>query len=102
MTTEILCSGIAAFSAIMVAAINSRMAKAAKRAEEHAGIRSEESLLQMKQVNAIGELCLCIARALRESNIANGNVKSGMEAVTLASESYNDFLRKTTAGQVGA
>lgn len=111
---QIICAVLAAFSAVMVAVVNNRSQKAAKRAEEReeatmefererdkreekrSRMRQRETMLILQMLDATAQLSDVSANALTNGH-NNGNVERAREAFAKATEEYEAFKREVAA-----
>lgn len=98
--TEIICALIAAMATIITSVVGVTNARATKKAESHAALRQRESLLSLRMMDATLQLSVVTSNALTNGH-NNGNVERAREAAKRAAEAYEDFLRETTAHEVG-
>lgn len=96
---EVICSLIAATSAVAVAFIGRKYAKDQKKIEARAEARARESRLSMNFMAANAKLCVGTALAIKRGH-CNGELDAGLEAVAKAEEGYEEFLRETTADRI--
>ncbi len=97
---EIICAAIAGVSSIIAACIGVGAARATKRSERRAQLRQHESLLSLRMMDATLQLSVVTANALTGGH-NNGNVERAREAADKVAREYEDFLRETTAHEVG-
>lgn len=98
--TEIICSVIAAAAAIICAFLARKNALHDAKEEKRQALRRKESLLSMEMMDATMQLCVVTANALTGGH-NNGNVERAREAEKAAAEKYRQFMRETTAYEVG-
>ena len=102
MTGEIatiICSVIAAASAIAVAVIEKRAARERESTMKRAERRMKESRLSMDLMYASCGLAMDTAKALRDGH-TNGTVDGDLEGAKKARDAYESFLRDEAASAV--
>ena len=97
---EVICAVIAAAATVICAYLTKHVSAQSTRAEKRQALRREESLLSMEMMDATMQLCIVTANALTGGH-NNGNVERAREASKAASEKYRQFMRETTAYEVG-
>lgn len=95
----IICSVIAAASAIAVAAIEHRAARERETTLKRAERRQKESRLAMDLMYASCGLAMDTAKALRDGH-TNGTVDGDLEGAKNARSAYESFLRDEAAAAV--
>ena len=95
----IICSLIAAASAITVAVIEKRAARDRKSTEKRAERRARESRLSMDMMYAACGLAMDTAKAMKEGH-TNGTLEGDMENAIKARSAYEDFIRDEAAQAV--
>lgn len=90
---EVICAIIAAVSAVMVAYIGRKTELRAKKSEDRANLRQEESLLQLELMNANTQLTQAIGNAVLGGH-NNGNVAIAKKNVEDALAKYQEFHNK--------
>ena len=98
--TDIICAGISGVCAVAVAFIGRQMSIEAKKSERHSELRRRESLLSLEMMDATLKLSVVTANALTGGH-NNGNVAVARERAGSAGEKYEQFLRETTAYEIG-
>ena len=98
--TEVICTIITAISLIVVAMIGENVKKANDKADHRGELRREESLLSLRMMDATLQLSVVSANALTNGH-NNGNVETSRKAAEQVSRDYADFMRRTTAYEVG-
>ena len=89
--TEIICTGLTAFSGIVVAWIANKTSKESARMEARAEQRRKESRLALQMQHANTELTVGLAMAMKHGK-CNGEVEEGLTAVKEANKAYEAFL----------
>lgn len=89
----IICSIIAAGSAIAVAVIENRAQKERESAEERAERRQKENRLSMDLMYATCGLAMDTAKALRDGH-TNGTVDGDLDSAKNARAAYENFIRE--------
>lgn len=100
MSAEIICALIAGFSSVLTAFIGFSVKRSDKRAEKHAKLRQRESLLSLRMMDATLQLSVVTSNALTGGH-NNGNVERARETAQKVAAEYEDFMRETTAHEVG-
>lgn len=95
----IICSLIAAGSAIAVAVIENRAQKERESAAKRAERRQKENRLSMDLMYATCGLAMDTAKALRDGH-TNGTVDGDLEGAKNARAAYESFLRDEAAAAV--
>ena len=95
----IICSLIAAASAIAVAVIESRASHDRASAEKRAERRAKESRLSMDLMYATCGLAMDTAKAMKEGH-TNGTLAGDMEEAAKARAAYKSFLMDEAAHAV--
>ena len=95
----IICSLLAAASAITVAVIEKRAARDRKSTEKRAERRARESRLSMDMMYAACGLAMDTAKAMKEGH-TNGTLEGDMENAIKARSAYEDFIRDEAAQAV--
>lgn len=98
--TEIVCAAISGLCAVGVAVIGGQLGRAAKRSEHSSELRRRESLLSLEMMDATLKLSVVTANALTGGH-NNGNVAIARERASGVSEKYEQFMRETTAYEMG-
>lgn len=97
--TEIICSAIAAVSAIAVAIVGKNIHQSNARMEERAKLRQRESMLSLKMMDATLQLSVVTSNALTGGH-NNGNVARAREAAEKAAAEFEQFMREVTAHEI--
>lgn len=97
---EIICACIAAGATIVASAVGVCVARSNKRIERRAALRQRESLLSLRMMDATLQLSVVTANAVTGGH-NNGNVERAREAASKVADEYEDFLRETTAHEIG-
>ena len=97
---EVICAAIAALSTIIVAVIGTNVKKSNDKAERRADLREKESLLSLRMMDATLQLSVVTSNALTGGH-NNGNVERAREAAQKVAYDYEEFMRQTTAHEVG-
>ena len=97
---EIICATIAAISAVAVALVGKSVKRSNDKAERRAALRQEESLLSLRMMDATLQLSVVTSNALTGGH-NNGNVERARDAAQKVAYDYEEFMRKTTAHEVG-
>ena len=95
----IVCSGIAAAAAIVVAVIETRAAHERKSTERREARRARESRLSMDLMYASIGLAMDTAAALRDGH-TNGTLDPDLDKARAARAAYDAFLRDEAAAAV--
>lgn len=95
----IICSIIAAASAIAVAIVEARAGRERKKTQERAERRARESRLSMELMSATCELSVVTAIALRDQH-TNGTLEPALEKARKAQDDYQTFLKDEAARAV--
>lgn len=94
--STIICSVIAAASAIAVAVIEKRATRERSSAEKRAERRAEESRLSMDLMYATCGLAMDTAKAMKEGH-TNGTLEGDLESAKNARAAYEAWLRNEAA-----
>lgn len=89
--TEIICTGLTALSAVLVAWVSSKTTKQSAKLDAQAEQRRQESRLALKMQHANTELTVGLAMAMKHGK-CNGEVEEGLQAVRDANKAYEAFL----------
>ena len=95
----IICSGIAAAAAIVVAVVENRAARERKSVEKREARRARESRLSMDLMYASIGLAMDTATALRDGH-TNGTLDPDLSRAREARAAYDAFLRDEAAAAV--
>ena len=87
------CAFIAAIAAVLSAAVSARADRRSKNSESMSEMRRRENLLMMDMIHANIRLSVGTAAAIKNGR-ANGELESGLEAVSRCDEKYNEFMRE--------
>lgn len=98
--TEILCAFISGLCALGVAIVGGQLGLASKRSERTSQLRRRESLLSLEMMDATLKLSIVTANALTGGH-NNGNVAIARQRAGDVSEKYEEFMRETTAYEIG-
>ena len=107
---EIVCSLISAVGVIVVAIIQFRSAKKAKRIEDEENkrhievkkleeMRQRESRLSMDMMHSTAKLCIGTALAIKRGK-ANGELEEGLKYVNKSIISYENFLKDVASEEI--
>lgn len=107
---EIVCSLISAVGVIVVAIIQFRSTKKAKKSEEEENkrhievkkleeIRQRESRLSMDMMHSTAKLCIGTALAIKRGK-ANGELDEGLKYVNKSIVNYEKFLKDVTSEEI--
>lgn len=95
---EIICAIITGVAAIICAAMAAQASKREKREraeqeriDRRAEQRAKEDRLQLAMINALSQLTVGVAMALKRGH-CNGEVEDGLKAVQQTSREYEQFL----------
>lgn len=97
---DVICAIIAAVATIVVAVVGVRVKRSNDRAESHAKLRQKESLLSLRMMDATLQLSVVTSNALTGGH-NNGNVERARNAAQKVADDYEEFMRETTAHEVG-
>jgi len=98
--TELLCAAVSGLCAIAAAFAGCQASRASARSERSSALRRRESLLSLEMMDATLKLSVVTANALTGGH-NNGNVALARERAGGVSEKYEQFMRETTAYEVG-
>lgn len=98
--TELLCAFISGLCAIAVAIIGGQLGRASRKNEHTSELRRRESLLSLEMMDATLKLSIVTANALTGGH-NNGNVAIARRRAGDVSEKYEEFMRETTAYEIG-
>lgn len=107
---EIACSLISAIGVIVVAIIQFRSTKKAKKSEEEKNkrhievkkleeMRQRESRLSMDMMHSTAKLCIGTALAIKRGK-ANGELDEGLKYVNKSIVNYEKFLKDVTSEEI--
>ena len=95
---EIICAAITGVAAIICAAMAAQASKREKREkaeqeriDRRAEQRAKEGRLQLAMINALSQLTVGVAMALKRGH-CNGEVETGLQAVQQTTKEYEQFL----------
>ena len=94
--TEAICAAISGLCAIFAACMGKLAGDCVRRSE----LRRRESLLSLEMMDATLKLSVVTANALTGGH-NNGNVAVARSSAESVSEKYEQFMRETTAYEVG-
>ena len=98
--TEAICATISGICAIMAACMGKLMSDFMRKSDRRSDLRRHESLLSLEMMDATLKLSVVTANALTGGH-NNGNVAAARTAAKNVSEKYDQFMRETTAYEVG-
>ena len=98
--TEAICAAISGLCAVLAAWMGKRMSDSTRRSERRSELRRRESLLSLEMMDATLKLSVVTANALTGGH-NNGNVAIARDSAGAVSEKYEQFMRETTAYEVG-
>ena len=97
--TEIFCSLIAAFSAVMVAVFTNRIKKENEKVERRSERRKKETMLSLQMMSATMHLSIVCANAVTGGH-NNGNVEAAKEEALKAEQAYKEFERELLSEEI--
>ena len=98
--TEAICAAISGLCAIFAACRGKMAGDCVHRSERRSELRRRESLLSLEMMDATLKLSVVTANALTGGH-NNGNVAVARSSAQSVSEKYEQFMRETTAYEVG-
>ena len=99
MDAAIISAVLSAITGIVIAIVETRRSKDAKRIEERAHNRAEESRLSMALMEATCMLAIVTAKKVTNKEV-NGDMEEALEAARLARKDYDKFVGKAAANHI--